>query len=192
MRTDHVTEHQLIEFMGVTSSKLGAESETEPVFAACDKAIVLPKPKRDELSHLILNVMQQRIHEWRKQRPVENVRRSNAAIVDCLAASRPEVNTGRVFIYQLRPLVSSPSFRKRLDSPRRRAPRHPVCARSQNLRSRAGRLGKRASYSPAGHAPDTDRGVPGSRRGEVLQYLSLFCATSGTVKIIFSRRSPSL
>jgi hypothetical protein len=29
MRADHVTEHQLIELMGVTLSKLGADSETE-------------------------------------------------------------------------------------------------------------------------------------------------------------------
>ncbi|HWX14397.1 MAG TPA: hypothetical protein VNY06_06015 [Methylocella sp.] len=29
MRAGHVTEHQLIELMGVTLSKLGTESETE-------------------------------------------------------------------------------------------------------------------------------------------------------------------
>jgi hypothetical protein len=45
MRADHGMEHRLIELMGVTLSKLGAESETElSVVAACDKAILLPKP----------------------------------------------------------------------------------------------------------------------------------------------------
>jgi hypothetical protein len=45
MRVDHVMEHRLIQLMGVTLSKLGAESETElSVVAACDKSIVLPKP----------------------------------------------------------------------------------------------------------------------------------------------------
>jgi hypothetical protein len=56
-----VTEHQLIELMGITLSKLVAESETElSVVAACDKAIAYPNRtglylakgnvKRDEMN----------------------------------------------------------------------------------------------------------------------------------------------
>jgi hypothetical protein len=46
MRADHVTEHQLIQFMGVTLSKLGTESETElrEFVMAYDKPILLAKP----------------------------------------------------------------------------------------------------------------------------------------------------
>ena len=79
MRADQVTEHQLIEAMGVTLSKREAESETElSVVEACDKSNCITKTesafdlRRVTLNETkwtkTLNAMQQRVHEWRTRR----------------------------------------------------------------------------------------------------------------------------